>query len=113
MQTIDTDHNPLAAKLPFLRKLRFMQSEDTTLATLASWSFGLVIFTLAGFYLGSIAGHDNHPKGPQQDLNIPQLQTALYYGAAGLALGVVFALLITFWYTPIKLRELEREQGGH
>lgn len=96
-----------------LRRFRFMQSEDTALATLAAWSLGLVIFTLAGFYFGTIAGHDNHPQGIHKDLDPLQLQQALPFALGGLIIGIVFALWITFGYVPAKLRELELEQGHH
>ncbi len=107
MYTGDSDHHPLAQRFPFLR------SEDTTIATLASWTVGIVIWTLAGFYLGTVAGHDNHPEGRHKDLDPTQLAAAIPYALSGLALGIVFALLITFWYTPVKLRELDREHVAH
>lgn len=92
----------------------FLRSEDTRLAVGGAWTLGLVVFTLAGFYFGSIAGHDNHPhNAPHKDLDPVQLQTALYYAGAGLTIGIIFALLITFWYTPMKLREIAHEEGGH
>ena len=127
-------HGPFAP----LSRFRFMQSEDTMLATVGAWTLGLVVFTLFGFYFGSIAGHDNHadvlpnagssimtadaPAGAiwripgqalHKDLDPMQLQTALYYAAAGLAVGVLFALAVTLLYVPTKLRELESEQGHH
>lgn len=94
-------------------RFAFLRSEDTTLATAGAWTLGLVVFTLAGFYIGTIAGHDNHPEGSHQDLNVSQLQSALPFAGAGLVLGLIFALLITFWYVPTKLRELEHEESGH
>jgi hypothetical protein len=112
MHTVEHEtpaHGPLA----FLRKRRFMQSEDTTIATLAAWTFGLAIFTLAGFYFGTIAGHNNHPEGRHKDLDPTQLEAAIPYAAAGLLVGIFFALWISFFYVPRKLRELEHEQGGH
>ncbi len=113
MHTVEIEHHPLAQRFPFLRRFQFMRSEDTVIATLASWTVGLVICTLAGFYFGSIAGHNNHPAGRHRDLDPAQLQAALPYAAGGLAVGLLFALAITFWYTPTKLRELESEQGHH
>lgn len=103
------------APVPAWRKFRFLRSEDTTLAVLASWTLGLVLFTLAGFYFGTIAGHENHPpEGIRHvDLNPSQLEAALPYALSGLVLGLLFALWITFAYVPTKLRELEQEQGGH
>ncbi|RYG24639.1 hypothetical protein EON82_09980 [bacterium] len=91
-----------------------MQSEDTRLATFASWTLGLVVFTLTGFYLGSIAGHDNHPHlEKHKDLDPIQLAGAIPFTIAGLTIGILFALMITFWYTPVKLREIANEEGGH
>jgi hypothetical protein len=112
MHTAETETHA-SGPLAFLQKRRFMQSEDTAIATLAAWTIGLLIFTLAGFYIGSIAGHDNHPEGRHRDLDVVQLTNALPFAAAGLAIGLIFALWITFGYTPSKLRELEHEQGGH
>lgn len=112
MQNIETE-TYLPARFGFLRNFAFAKSEDTTLATLASWSLGLVVFTLAGFYFGTIAGHDNHPEGRHQDLNVAQMEQAIPFAIGGLVIGIVFALLVTFWYVPTKLRELEQEQGGH
>jgi hypothetical protein len=92
----------------------FLRSEDTRLAVGGAWTLGLVVFTLAGFYFGSIAGHENHPHLEKHlDLNPEQLQAAIPYTIAGLTIGIIFALLITFWYTPAKLREIELEEGGH
>ena len=137
MHTADTP-SPASGPLGFLKSRRFMQSEDTMIATLAAWTVGLLIFTLAGFYIGTVAGHDNHQSqlpnvGPSivtsaaptgspwrepgmalhKDLDPIQLQSALPFALGGLLLGLAFALWITFAYTPAKLRELEREQGHH
>ncbi len=106
MQNVETEtHAP--ARFAFLR------SEDTTLSVIGSWTLGLVVFTLAGFYFGTIAGHDNHPEGPHQDLNPAQMANAIPFAVGGLIVGLIFALLVTFWYVPLKLKELEHEQGGH
>ena len=127
-------HGPLA----LLSRFRFMRSEDTMLATLAAWTVGVGIFTLAGFYFGTVAGHDNHadelpnagvsivkataPPGSawrvpgqalHKDLDPTQLFHALPFAAAGLLVGVAFALWISLRYVPAKLRELESEQGHH
>lgn len=115
VETVQTESHPLAARF------RFLRSEDTTIATLAAWSFGLAIFTLAGFYFGTIAGHDNHPEGRHKDLDPTQLgleplwplHGAMPYALGGLIIGLLFALFISFKYVPDKLRELEHEQGGH
>ena len=133
MHTAEIEHSPLAQRFAFLR------SEDTLIATLASWTVGLGIFTLAGFYFGVVAGHANHPvddpsrtasirlasgvdgsapwreAGRQlhKDIDPTQLIAAWPYAAGGLALGVLFALFITVHYVPTKLRELESEQGHH
>ena len=92
----------------------FMRSEDTRLAVGGAWTLGLVVFTLAGFYFGTIAGHDNHPENaPHKDLDPSQLANAIPFTIAGLIVGILFALWITFRYVPIKLREIELEEGGH
>jgi hypothetical protein len=107
MHTVETETHAHAGPA-------FMRSEDTRLAVGGAWTLGLVVFTLAGFYFGSIAGHNNHPENaPHKDLDPVQLAGAIPYTIAGLVLGIIFALLITFWYTPMKLREIEHEEGGH
>jgi len=115
MQNIETETYLSASSGPLslLRNCAFAKREDTTLATLGAWSFGLVLFTLAGFYFGTIAGHDNTPAGRHQDLNVPQMIDALPFALGGLTIGIVFALLVTFWYVPLKLRELEHEESHH
>ena len=107
MQTVETDHHPLAARF------RFLRSEDTTLAGLGSIFIGLPILTLAGFYFGTIAGHDNHPEGIHKDLDPTQLAHAVPFAIGGLVIGLLFAAWIWLGYMPAKLRELEHEQGGH
>lgn len=132
MTTAEIEHTHWA------KRFRFCRSEDTLIATLASWTVGLFLFTLAGFYVGTIAGHDNHPnqqpnlsssiyvstapagspwRVPGQpmhkDLDPAQLMSALPFAAVGLLIGVVFAIYITAVYVPTKLRELESEQGHH
>ena len=112
MHTVEHETSgPLAP----LRRFRFAQSEDTLLATLGAWSLGLVLFTLAGFYIGTIVGHDNHPaEGLRHvDLNIDQLIGALPFALGGLVLGLIFALCVTFVYVPAKLRELDSEGIAH
>lgn len=135
---IEHEHHPLAQRLPFLRNARFLHSEDTLIANLAAWTFGPVIFTIAGFYFGSIAGHDNHqyqlpnvgssivtsaaPDGApwreagmalHKDLDPLQLANAIPFALAGLLLAVAFALWVSFWYTPAKLKELGSEGLAH
>ena len=137
MHTADTP-SPATGPLAFLKSRRFMQSEDTMIATLAAWTVGLGIFTLAGFYIGTVAGHDNHPNqlpnagaaivtsaapagapwresgmALHKDLDPTQLLGALPFAAAGLLIGLVFALWISYGYVPAKLRELESEHGHH
>lgn len=112
MHTVETEtHAP--ARFPFLR------SEDTTLATIASWVVGVPILTLAGFYFGSVAGHENHPvrnaANPRGhvDLQPHDLQSAIPFAIGGCVIGIIFALCVTLLYVPAKLRELQHEQGGH
>lgn len=138
MHTAEPELHPLAYRLPRpLRNLRFLRSEDTVLATLASWTVGLGIFTLVGFYFGTIAGHANHPvadpsattsigvangtspeawraAGRQlhQDLDPAQLIAAWPYALGGLIVGILFASYVSFVYVPHKLRELEAEQAA-
>ena len=121
MQNIETESYLSASSGPLrlLRNFAFAKSEDTTLATLGAWTLGLVVFTLAGFYFGTIAGHDNSPVNTagkaikHQDLNVDQLSAAIKYAASGLGIGILFALIVTFVYVPAKLKELANEQGGH
>lgn len=128
----DEELHPLAQHIGFLRGYRFVRSEDTVFSVLASWTVGLVLFTLAGFYIGTIAGHDNHPGSPlntenfsnaapwrspgavlHKDLDPSQLQSALPFAGVGLLIGIVFALYVTFAYVPRKLRELDAEHVPH
>ena len=107
MHTVETETHTHAGPA-------FMRSEDTRLAVGGAWTLGLVVFTLAGFYFGTIAGHDNHPENmPHKDLDPSQLAGAIPYTIAGLIVGILFALWITFRYTPTKLREIELEENGH
>jgi hypothetical protein len=105
---------PSKGPLAFLRNRRFMKSEDTMLATIGAWTLGIAILTLTGFYFGTIAGHDNHPhNAPHKDLDPTQLMQAVPYTIGGLVLGIVFALWVTFYYVPNKLREIEHEHADH
>lgn len=108
----ETEHAELPGPTA-LHKLRFWQSEDTRIGVCAAWTLGLLIFTLAGFYFGTIAGHDNHPEGRHLDLQVHDLQNALPYAGAGLVVGILFALWMTFGYTPAKLKEIQLEDHAH
>ena len=109
MTTAEIEHTHWAKRFAFCR------SEDTLLATLAAWTVGLGLFTLAGFYIGTIAGHDNHPPEGirQKDLDPTQLIAALPYAAGGLVIGLALAVWVSAFYVPSKLRELESEHSGH
>ena len=132
MTTAEIEHTHWA------KRFRFCRSEDTLIATLAAWTVGLGLFTLTGFYVGTIAGHENHPgqlpNGPlsvftstapagspwrvpgqamQKDLDPSQLLSALPFAAGGLAIGLALALWVSAFYVPAKLRELDGERGHH
>ncbi len=132
MTTAEIEHTHWA------KRFRFCRSEDTLIATLAAWTVGLGLFTLAGFYIGTIAGHDNHPgqlpsatasiytstapagspwrvpgQAMHKDLDPAQLWSALPFAAVGLLIGIAFAIYVSSVYVPSKLRELESEQGHH
>ncbi|MEZ0327279.1 MAG: hypothetical protein ACAH95_15385 [Fimbriimonas sp.] len=84
-----------------------LKHQESRLGVTIAWLLAPVIFTLVGFYLGTIWASPT-----DMDLQYPDIrygaQTALY----GLALGLLIAIVVTVFYPPVINREF-READEH
>ena len=83
-------------------------SQDIRIGLLVVWIVGMTVFTLGGFYIGTIAGSPHIIDLQTKDINF-----GLKGAAAGAAFGFVFATLFTMIYPKARAAEEALEDAHH